>query len=216
MIRVTRQPEPEVFDELVRKPGSKYLADVPHPTSKQWAAHDYWTRVKDELYEAYGQVCAYSCFWIPMTTGFRTCDHFVPKASTPKLAFEWTNYRLCCGTMNGRKQTHEDVLDPFKLKDGWFVIDFPSLLVRAADGLTPNEASKIATTIKALGLNDEGTCRRERCHWLREYCQQGWRIEYLETKAPFLASELRRQHLVRKIRDVMRFRDRGGRTAPGK
>ena len=204
MIHVVARPEPVHFNDAVRKPGLKYLAATPQPTADEWKSHAYWSRVKDDLYDAYDHVCAYSCFWIP-PTGSRTCDHFKPKDWKPKLAYEWKNFRLMNGILNGRKTNHRHLLDPFKIQDGWFVLDFPSLLVHPASNLPSKTSAKVQTTIDVLKLNDDGTCRRERTDWLRAYCIGPMDFAFLQTMAPFLALELQRQNLASTITSIMRF-----------
>jgi 5-methylcytosine-specific restriction endonuclease McrA len=114
MMRVDLKPEPPVFEERVRKKGQKYLKKVPSPTTKQWTTHDYWTDVKFDLHEAYCGICNFVCHWIPPDTGSITVEHYRPKAKYPADAYEWANYRLMCGTLNGRKSDYEDVLDPIR------------------------------------------------------------------------------------------------------
>ncbi len=209
MIHVKEQPEPECFDELVRIPGKEFLKKVLHPTKEQWKSHAYWGKVKDRLYNSYDQICSYSCHWIPADTGFRTCEHFIAKESQPELAYEWSNYRLVCGTLNGRKGNRANVLDPFHVEDGWFIIDFPSLIVQAESTLADDLRQRVKDTIRALKLNDEGTCLKARFAWLEQYCVL-WRqtssdvaLPNLQRYAPFLARELLRQNLVETIADVM-------------
>lgn len=125
MIHVDENAEPPEFNDRVRRKGRRFLRDYPRPTSKQWRSHSYWREVGPQLHDQYDGICAYSCHWIPYDTGADTVEHFRPKDIYPKQAYEWRNYRLVCATLNGRKGVHEDVLDPFEIQDGWFVIDFP-------------------------------------------------------------------------------------------
>ena len=205
MIRVDLQPVPNDFDNIIREPGMKFLATTPHPTQAQWKSHDYWSRVKEELYDSYQHVCAYSCHWIP-PEGSRTCDHFIPKDRKPTLAYEWKNFRLMCGVLNGRKQNRTDLLDPFRIQDAWFTLEFPSLLVFPNDTLSAYLSKRVQTTINVLKLNDDGTCRATRRHWLRAYCTQGIPIDFLRSMAPFLTKELERQNLVSTIASIMQFK----------
>src|ERR1700689_4415537 len=132
MIRVNQAPEPGNFDDRVRQRGLRYLGNpARRPTVKQWSSHSYWREVGNELHNAYAGICAYSCHWIPYDTGADTVEHFRPKDTYPTEAYEWSNYRLVCATLNGRKGTFEDVLDPFVIQNGWFVIDFPSMLIQS-------------------------------------------------------------------------------------
>jgi hypothetical protein len=196
MIRVNQRPEPAHFDDRVRRRGRLFLRTHRRPTAKQWRDHSYWREIGSQLHDEYSGICAYSCHWIPYDTGADTVEHFRPKDSYPREAYEWGNYRLVCATLNGRKGTHEDVLDPFLVQDGWFVIDFPSMLVSPNPHLDPTIKQLILATINRLGLNDEGTCLKSRVKWLRDYCSpSGIPFDFLRRHAPFIAAELERQGL---------------------
>jgi hypothetical protein len=167
--------------------------------------HEYWREILDDLDKAYKSICAYSCHWISKDTGFRTVEHFKDKNTYPHEAYRWENYRFVCGTLNGRKGTFEDVLDPFLIEEGWFTLDFPSLLVQPGENLSSSLKEQVNNTIKRLGLNDKGTCLQARMSWLRDYIQVPFPFPYLEKRAPFLARELKRLDLVEKIREMMIF-----------
>jgi len=202
MMHVDPKPEPVDFDSGVRAPGNQFLAATPNPTTEQWASRDYWTRVGGEMHKCYSGICMYSCHWIPYDTGSRTIEHFKPKNAYPSEAYEWSNYRLVCGTLNGRKSKHEDVLDPFVVKNGMFVIAFTSMLVKPSrsNSITSSDRAAVQATIDRLGLNDEGTCLKARCNFVNLYCQGHVDFEYLEKDAPFIAHELKRQGLKSKIK----------------
>jgi hypothetical protein len=129
---------------------------------------------------------------------------FKDKKTYPQDAYKWANYRLVCGTLNGRKGVQK-VLDPFCIGDGWFALDFPSLLVQPGTHISPSIRKQVEDTIEILGLNDEGTCLQARVNWLRDYIQVPFPFPYLERRAPFLACELKRQDLIEKIREIMIF-----------
>jgi len=202
MIHVEQQEEPGRFNSVVRRRGRSFLHAHPTPTATEWRNHRYWLEVLSELHDAYGGICAYSCHWIPYDTGADTVEHFRPKDVYPREAYEWSNYRLVCATLNGRKATHEDVLDPFLIEDGWFIIDFPSMLVKPSVDLSPANRQSVQASIDRLGLNDEGTCLKSRVRWMRDYCLRDITFEYLRRNAPFIVAELERQGLVATIREV--------------
>lgn len=203
MIQVTRQPEPATFDALVRQPGLRFLRTKSRPTSKEFAVHSYWRRILASLHGAYNGVCAYSCHWIPYDTGADTVEHFRPKKKYTRGAYEWTNYRLVCATLNGRKGDYEDVLDPFLINDGDFILKYPSLLVVPSPQLSLNDQVKIQQTIDRLQLNDEGTCLKSRLKWVIDYCTGEITFSHLQNHAPFVAMELTRQNLVVGIKTMM-------------
>jgi hypothetical protein len=202
MIHIEPKPEPEHFDVRVRQRGSNFLASVPSPTEKQWKSHRYWSEVSDDIYALYGGICAYSCHWISPDTGWRHVEHFKPKAIFPQLAYEWSNYRLASGILNERKGIKE-VLDPFVIENGWFIIDFSTLKVRSSPALPQDLEKKVEDTCDILGLNDESTCMKNRARYIELYCKDKISFQHLVEDAPFIAMELRRQGLVDSIKNMM-------------
>lgn len=202
MIRVLPQPEPSYFEDRIRQRGRRFLSTTPSPTERQWRDHSYWKECSRDLHERYGGICAYSCHWIAFDTGWRQVEHFKPKKEFPFLGYEWSNYRLVCGVLNGRKGT-KDILDPFEIEDGWFILSFPSLLVRASPDLEDELRERVEKTRDILGLNDEATCLRNRARYLEDYCHNRLPFDVLLRDAPFLAKELQRQNLVETIKDMM-------------
>lgn len=187
---VKMQPEPPHFFEQVQKKGEEFLAHYPGAKGKSLKA--YWTAIIPDLYDEYRGICAYTCHWTPYDTGWKTVEHFKPKENYPQEAYHWANYRFVCGALNGRKGKYEDVLDPFTLQDGWFVMHFPSLQLLPGEELSKDDAISVEKTINRLKLND-WTCIRARKDWLVPYLKEKYGIKYLEEKAPFLAGELKRQ-----------------------
>ncbi len=201
MIPVQEQPQPKEFEQKVRSKGLAFLKKVPNPQT--WSNHEYWRNSLEDLHEAYNQVCAYSAQWIPWIEGSPTVDHFIPKSVKPELAYEWSNFRLSCLKMNARKRDFDDILDPFQIQAEWFVLDFPSLLIKPNPNLDTSIKNKIRSTIKRLKLNDDDACVRSRQRWLIPYCKKQYPFEFLKEKAPFIAYELERQNLVDTISLIM-------------
>lgn len=202
MLSIAAKAEPANFDRKVRQKGVKTLKKYPNPTEKQWKSNSHWKNCKNELREAFGNVCCYSCHWVPHDTGSYTCDHFQDKKSFPALAYEWTNLRFVCGTLNGRKQ-NEVVLDPVGMPNDRLFLDFPSLLIKPFDSLDDRDYDFVLHTINVLGLNDDGTCLKSRLEYVMDYCNQHISRQFLETHAPFIAYELTRQGKWDQIRDIM-------------
>ncbi len=205
MIRIEPQPEPNDFEILVRRPGRQFLRRIPNPKSREWRSHSYWRNVSGELRSAYNGICAYTCHWIPTDTGAGTVEHFKPKSKHPQDAYEWDNYRLVCSMLNGRKGNHEDVLDPFTIQDGWFVLDFPSLLVKPAPDLDDDLRAKVIATRKRLKLNDDESCVEARLQWVRDYCEGNISHDHLRKHAPFIARQIEQQGLIDALPEIMGF-----------
>lgn len=201
MIPVKEQPEPVDFSRKVKNRGTAFLQKVAHPT--EWKNREYWRDALHDLYQAYAGICAYSAHWIQPDQGAATVDHFIPKSVNHQLAYDWHNYRLASRTMNIRKGNHQDVLDPFRLKPNWFIMDFPSLLIKPNSILTTAQKEKVSKTITRLKLNADEICVRSRKDWLLPFCKKEYSFDFLQMHAPFIAYELQRQNLIDKIVSIM-------------
>ena len=107
--------------------------------------------------------------------------------------------------MNGYKGD-KIVLDPFEIKNGNLVIDFPSCLVKPRKSMTPAEKSKAKSTIQILHLNDKDQANR-RCEIVMEYIGGHISQTFLESKYPFIAEELKRQNLYEEIKEILKVPD---------
>ncbi|MCA9705348.1 MAG: hypothetical protein KDK70_05845 [Myxococcales bacterium] len=122
----------------------------------------------DELHESYGGICAYLCVYIERCTGGVSTDHFVAKSKTAGLAYEWSNYRLACATMNARKRDFEDVLDPFALEPDTFRLELVTGHIYPNPHLSSPALARAQQTIDRLDLDDDG-CRELRSRKFRDY-----------------------------------------------
>jgi hypothetical protein len=206
VIPIKPQPEPDDFDEKVRKPGLAFLSKVPNPKTKEW--RDYWVKSLPDLYKSYNKICAYSAQWISRPEGSPTVDHFLPKSAKPELAYEWHNFRLACLTLNNKKGTELDVIDPFELPVNSFILDFSSLIIKPNPELLYPLKERVISTINRLQLNDYDKCIDGRLEWLKTYYEDNSTFDSLKRKAPFIAYELERQGLaeVDKIAYIMGVR----------
>ncbi len=155
-----------------------------------------WTHALDRLMVAYDHVCAYSCFRIHPVTGARSVDHMAPKSRTWNRVYEWSNYRLCCSLMNARKNDFGDVLDPFQVEDGWFVLEMVGYQVLAAPNLPAETERRVLATSERLGLNGYDF-RRSRERDVSNYESGRVAFDVLMDESPFVARELARQGLLR-------------------
>lgn len=199
MIPVTPQPEYAEFENQVRRPGLAFLKRTPKPTSADFKKHGYWRKAMPHLRAAFSNACAYTTLRL-VDDG--TIDHFLPKASYPHLAYEWKNYRLARQKMNQRKGDNTQVVDPFAIRTGWFVLDLPSCLVRPGRGLSGVLRKRINSTINILQLNDDDSMVQERCNLLVYLADGKVTMEYLDEFYPFLSSEVRRQDVEGDLRVI--------------
>ena len=215
MIPVTPAPEPTAFDSKVRQPGLRAIAELAgeqpdpprtagQPYSPVAASRDeipaskyppYWREMLGDLMESYHRICAYLCLYIPRGTGAPSVDHAVAKSHRWDQIYEWSNYRLVCSLMNARKGAAACVLDPFEIEEGWFVLELVEFQVLPGDGLSDEITRAVANTIERLRLNDHELCKA-RAKYAEDYWNERIRLDYLERHAPFVARELRRQHLL--------------------
>jgi len=192
LIPVTPKAEPRGFDVAVRNPGKKFLLNNPNPSSRQYDKHKYWQEASEDLRAAYRGVCAYTCMYI---FGPGTVDHFLPKVKYPEHAYEWNNYRLASFRANYHKNDSTEVIDPFVVQPGWFVLDIPSCLVRPGDHLSKIVFDQVNETIKTLKLNDDDFFVQERCDIMVEYANGEVNLGFLSRRYPFLAAEIVRQNI---------------------
>ena len=173
-----------------------------NPSSRDFRRHRYWMRAKDELHRAYGR-CAYTSrrLWGDDVS----VDHFLPKTRYPQLAYEWDNYRLARPTLNSSKADSEDVVDPFRIRPGWFVLECPSCLIRPGNNLTDKRKRRIVSTINVLRLNNNKLAN-ERCQWLVDLARDLISYDYLEREYPFLAFEVARQGIGAQLKTLFALR----------
>lgn len=228
MMRVAPAPEPPDFDHKVRQPGLRALRELigdPNapkrtgPKRKPVASRfedipvgalekaAFWTEALGDLRRSYKNLCAYLGMKIHWGTGAATVDHFLPKSKHQRLAYEWSNFRLSCATVNLFKDQEENILDSFEIVDGDFVLDVANFEVGAAEHLSEDQRERVQETIKVLKLNEPTftQARREyhdRYHGLVFDDERGarvepWPLSWLESECPYVARELRRQGRLR-------------------
>ena len=199
MIRVQPKPEYAAFNAAVRVPGRRFLQRNPNPSSKDFQKHNYWKRAKSELHRAYLR-CAYTSRRV-RGDGV-SVDHFLPKVKHQWLAYEWDNYRLARPKLNRNKGDSEQVVDPFNVRKGWFVLECPSCLIRPGNTLTANTRQDVVATILVLKLNSHELAD-ERCRWLADLALNLISFDYLEREYPFLASEVERQGIEAQLKTLL-------------
>lgn len=214
MIRVELAPEPDVVDRTVRQPGLRAIAELvgepssPRPGPRRVpiaqrredippsAFPAFWTEAIDDLLTSYRRLCAYTSLYIYPATGAPTVDHLWPKSQRWDQVYEWSNYRLACSLVNAYKGAAFEVLDPFEIDDDWFGLELVGYQVISRDGLDPEVRRRVEETIDRLGLNSDRCCR-ERAEYGEGYLSGDLTLTYLDSHAPFIARELRRQGKLR-------------------
>lgn len=218
MIPVVLAPEPVGFDKKVRQPGLAAIDELVGRASRisrrgprraKVAEVEskippdkfppIWRAALDDMMQAYEQRCAYLAMFIE-NTGNPTVDHVVPKSLAWDCVYEWSNYRLCTGIVNSKKGQLLGLVDPVEAKAGWFELDLGSYRIVRGASAPKSWHQKIDATLPLLNLRD---CCRQRQRYVEDYRlgpgAKGIDFSYLEHRAPFIASELRRQgQLVRK------------------
>lgn len=189
MIPVSPQPEPLDFDAKVRQRGRRFLAAHRTPTSQDFKNHRYWKDAVDDLYRAYQGVCAYTGIHISRR-GSKSVDHFKPKSLYPDLAYEWRNYRLALQKINEYKGDIDGIVDPFSVPLAWFILDFPSCLVKAGPGLAIQETTMVSRTITALHLNDDDNLVKYRFEFMLQLVEGKVTLRDVQDYFPFLAAEI--------------------------
>jgi len=122
-------------------------------------------------------------------------DHFRPKKTYPHLAYEWSNFRLALDRINNNKGESEDVLDPFTVQAGWFVLDCASVFVRPEPALPQKVRDQIQRSITVLKLNDDKLVSA-RFTILRGYIDSELSLSHIERFYPFIAAEIKRQGIL--------------------
>ncbi|WP_387467273.1 hypothetical protein [Photorhabdus sp. RM323S] len=202
MIPLQLMPEPKNFDQDVRQKGADFLKKIPNPTSKDFSGKDFWKKIALELHSSYKAICAYSCISLPTVPG--AVDHFLPKSKYPNLAYEWNNYRLCLDKINQYKGSSENICDPFTVQMGWFVIDFPSCLVKPGENLDKDTMKKIENTIKVLKLNTDEGLVDNRLGIIMDLIEGHVDMNFIERRFPFVALEIKRQGIEGNIENIFK------------
>jgi uncharacterized protein (TIGR02646 family) len=189
LIPVKPMPEPAGFEEKVRSKGRQVLKQH-NPKSpvpgKFWEGKEHWRNCLPELYDSYGGLCSFMAIRIERVTGSRTVDHFKPRSKYPELAYEWSNFRLVCGLLNGRKGAHEDVLDPFELTRNVFGLNPLNGEIFIRQDCPPKLRGKAQTTLARLRLDKDPECTRVRREHVQRILKGAWSAEEARAASPFV------------------------------
>lgn len=213
MIPVPLANKPPEFDAKVRLPGLSAIEELVGrpPTLKRRgrkrkkvadqeqdipadAFPPYWREALPEMLVAYEQRCAYLAMYIHFATGNPTVDHVLPKSYAWNQVYEWANYRLCAGVINSKKGALLTLVDPCTIGPDWFALNLNTLHVERGGTAPVAEWPRIDATLPVL---NQRLCVKEREEYLRCYRlgpgAGGFDLAHLAARAPFIATELRRQ-----------------------
>jgi hypothetical protein len=123
-----------------------------------------------------------------------TVDHFLSCNKHRHLSYEWSNFRYVSGWVNSSKQAlDEKVLDPFLVRDEWFEVVLPSLVMRLTK-CVPAEVRPLAEfTLRRLQLGDGDRIYDQRRIYYDEFLRKDRPVTWLESVAPMLATAVRRE-----------------------
>lgn len=209
MIPVSPAPEPADFDEKVRQPGLSAIDELvgrkPHRKRsgrKRAKVADveskvpadklppFWRRALDDLLAAYGRRCAYLAMHFEPATGNPTVDHVLPRSCAWDKVYEWASYRLCSAIVNSKKGDLLSFVDPFEVQRGWFELELATFQIERGAAVPEACWTRIDATLPLL---NQVECRQQREEYVIAYWDGDIAFRYLERRAPFIASELRRQ-----------------------
>lgn len=213
MIPVSLANEPPEFDAKVRQPGLSAIDEMvgrpprlKRPGRKRNKVANkeqdipadafpaYWRDALPDMLVAYERRCAYLATYIHHATGNPTVDHVLPKSYAWTQVYEWSNYRLCAAIINSKKGALLTLVDPFAIGPGWFALNMNTFHVGRGDAAPEAEWPRIEVTLPVL---NQRPCVLHREEYIRCYRlgpgARGFDLAHLEYRAPFIASELRRQ-----------------------
>ena len=190
--KLTNASEPKDFDSNCRKCGNLWLAA--HPDKDPHEMSSWWSQFKPDLAAHFGHRCG----WSATTIGqLGLVDHYLscgPRQGKPSphraLAFEWTNYRYAGGTINSRKDIHDDqILDPCEVESGWFEVILDGFLLRITDAIPASIRAKAEFTVEKLDLFRGFESRWTRWNWYKRYWNDGQPLmDLLRQDAPLVAA----------------------------
>ncbi len=196
--KLTLEPPLNYVTE-VKGPGESFLKRTRNPTAADWNRHRYWRKIHTYLHDSHKGVCVYCASWTPRSRAVSqhfehtTIDHYIAKSRDKNKAYEWDNFRLCRNRLNNRKAAFDDVLDPCRVSNEWFWLEFPTFLIRPAPDLSDRTKKQVKATIDRLELNADADYVDERIAVVRDYCTGIIPFQAVETRYPFIAYQMRQQ-----------------------
>lgn len=190
---LTAVNEPPLFDVNCRQPGAAWLQA--HPIRDPHEKGQWWQQFQPMLAHHF----TYRCGWLAVcieldgvVDHYLSCGHRNGEPSPHRsLAFEWSNFRYCCGTINSLKSVHDsEILDPCSVLPGWFEVLLPSFDLVPTERLPPHLRTKADFTIRKLQLGGR-KARFTRWRWYLRYWNNGTPdLGALRCDAPLVAEAI--------------------------
>ncbi len=182
----TLREKPEAFEELVARPGRRWLAANPQPAGRPPAL---WNQqpIKRKLRQDFGGLCGYTL----MHEMRGSVDHFISWKTDPGKAYDWDNYRFCSASVNSSKKNADAaVFDPYEIEFEWFEIHLPSMIMKVSPAAPPHLKAKLDFTLKRLPIADTDEVIDYRAEYYEGYKDGGMSMSWLKQKAPVLAASI--------------------------
>jgi hypothetical protein len=113
------------------------------------------------------------------------------------LCYEWSNFRYVAGWLNSSKQAlDQQVLDPFAVRDEWFEVVLPSLVMRATNCIPERSRSLAEFTLRRLQLDDGDRIYEQRRIYYETFQSSNHPVTWLDEFAPLLATAVRRERVL--------------------
>lgn len=126
-----------------------------------------------------------------------TVDHFISRNSDRTQAYEWSNFRYVSGWLNSSKQTVDaKVLDPFDVRDEWFEIAMPSLVMRVTKCVPARKRLIAQFTLTRLHLADGDRIYDQRRIYHDGFQNGDITLKTLTLWAPLVARAIRRERVL--------------------
>ncbi|MFT3769904.1 MAG: hypothetical protein QM820_31120 [Minicystis sp.] len=186
---MSRKKAPRGFNQRVRRPGDRWLAEHPEATR----VPPYWSRVRAQVIAAFEERCAYTAMWLSHDGEI---DHFISIHEDRRKAYRWSNLRYAASWFNSSKQNvpSTQILDPFEVGDGWFEIVLPSLELVVTDQCPESLRSKARFMLDRLGLAKGERVMRSRARFYAIYNPNDpATLAFLDQFAPLIARAIRKQ-----------------------
>ena len=183
MIHFDTVPKPQDFEKLVEQPGAKWLEE-----NRAGRPKELWSAFKPELADGFNNLCAYTAMYEPVGT----VDHFVSCNEDRNRAYDWSNYRYSAAWVNSSKSNLNSgqILDPFRVENGWFEVLLPSLQLVVCDDIPPEYWDRAEFILTRLHLGHDERVIRQRREWYRMYQDGELSLVGLKRKAPLIAAAI--------------------------